>query len=92
MINNCINFARNFEEIKLAKEKIKIINYNQNKNKNIVFLPEKEKLDELINNIKSFGIMDFSIYKFDKIFKEMKMNAKINTKKDIFKPKLQKSS
>ena len=81
MINDCLNFEKNFEEIKLAKGKIQKINSNQNKN--IVFLPEKEKLDEFINNIKSFGIMDFSTYKFDKIFKEMKMNTKINTSKKI---------
>ena len=81
MINNCLNFERNFEEIKLAKEKIKKINSNQNKN--IIFLSEKEKLDEFINNIKSFGILDFSTYKFDKIYKEMKMNAKINFNKKI---------
>jgi hypothetical protein len=70
LINDSINIEKNIEYINIINQSIK----KDNENINIKFIPEKEENINILNNIKTFGLISNNNFKFKKCPNNMNDN------------------
>ena len=80
LINNCINIEKNLNEINIIKWKIEKSNFNMETK--IIFKPDEDGINNIINTIKNFGEIYLDNYK-KYAFRNCPLNAKEEIKYTI---------